>query len=122
ASARRALALSGADGVMVGRGAQGAPWRLAEIAHALHGTPAPVIPQGAALADLVADHYQAILGFYGTALGVKVARKHLGWYLDASVGAIAARAELLTATDPAAVLRLIRSAFGDSAPPTKAAA
>ncbi len=46
ATARQALAQSGADGVMIGRGAQGAPWRLAQIAHALYGAPAPVIPQG----------------------------------------------------------------------------
>ncbi|MGL6210774.1 MAG: tRNA dihydrouridine synthase DusB, partial [Paracoccaceae bacterium] len=59
ATAREALALSGADGVMVGRGAQGAPWRLAEIAHALYGTPAPAIPVGDALADLVTEHYEA---------------------------------------------------------------
>ena len=51
ATATRALDLSGADGVMVGRGAQGAPWRLAQIAHSLYGTPAPQIPQGPALAD-----------------------------------------------------------------------
>ena len=66
---------------MVGRGALGAPWRLAEIAAALHGTPAPQIPTGAALADLVTDHYDQILGFYGTDLGVKaVSYTHLDVY------------------------------------------
>ena len=79
-TAAAALAQSGADGVMVGRGAQGAPWRLAQIAHRLYGTAAPVVPQGAALGDLVAEHYEAMLGFYGRDLGMKCARKHLGWY------------------------------------------
>jgi len=110
ASARAALAASGADGVMIGRGAQGAPWRLAEIAHAVFGTPAPVVPEGAARADLIVAHYEAMLSFYGTGLGVKLARKHLGWYLDAA-GLGAHRAGLVTADHPASVIRLIRAAF-----------
>ena len=109
-SARAALAASGADGVMIGRGAQGAPWRLAEIAHVLHGTIAPVVPRGAALADLVAGHYQAILGFYGADLGLRVARKHLGWYLD-QAGILDGRQALLTAVNAATVLSLIGSVF-----------
>ncbi len=112
-TAREALALSGADGVMIGRGAQGAPWRLAEIAHALFGTPAPVIPAGGALADLVSEHYDAMLAFYGLDLGLRVARKHLGWYLDAA-NLTAPRAALMTATSPAVVHALIRSAFTDA--------
>ena len=114
ATAREALARSGAAGVMIGRGAQGAPWRLAEIAHALHGTPAPVVPTGSALAGLVAEHYDAILSFYGAELGIRVARKHIGWYLD-QAGLSAPRAALMTAASPAAVHALIRSAFAEPA-------
>ncbi len=112
-SAREALRLSGADGVMAGRGAQGRPWLLAEIAHAVYGAPAPVIPQGAALADMIAAHYEAALSFYGPALGPKVVRKHLGWYLDAHAAGAdpALRNALLTATDPGLVLRLIPRIF-----------
>lgn len=62
-TARAALAASGADAVMVGRGAQGAPWRLAQIAHELWDTPAPSIPRGAALAELIEEHYEDMLGF-----------------------------------------------------------
>ena len=113
-TARQARAQSGAAGVMVGRGAQGRPWALAEIAHALHGHPAPKVPQGAALADLVAEHYEAVLAFYGTELGLKVARKHLGWYLEAA-GAAALRPAILTADSPAAVLRLLPPAFAETA-------
>jgi tRNA-dihydrouridine synthase B len=108
ASARAARAASGADGVMIGRGAQGTPWMLAVIAHALHGTPAPVIPQGGALADLVVEHYEAMLAFYGADLGARVARKHLGWYLAAA--GIADR-HILTIADPAQVIRALRQAF-----------
>ena len=77
-----ALAASRADGVMVGRGAQGRPWALAGIAAALFGAPAPAIPEGADRADMVADHYEDMLSFYGRVLGPRVARKHLGWYMD----------------------------------------
>ncbi|MBC7479334.1 MAG: tRNA-dihydrouridine synthase, partial [Pseudorhodobacter sp.] len=95
----------------VGRGAQGAPWRLPEIAHAVYGTPAPQIPQGAALAAVIAGHYDAILSFYGAELGLRVARKHLGWYLDVA-GLEADRAALMTAASPEATLALIARTFG----------
>jgi tRNA-dihydrouridine synthase B len=112
ATARAALAASGADGVMVGRGAQGAPWRLAQIAAALWGKPAPVVPQGAALADLVIGHYEDMLGFYGTELGARVARKHLGWYLE-TAGCTAHRAAVLTADSPAAAIAALRRALAE---------
>jgi len=111
-SAARALALSGAAGVMVGRGAQGAPWRLAQIAAALFGAPAPVVPRGDALADLVIGHYQAMLVFYGEELGIKVARKHLGWYLQ-EAGLTALRGPILTSDSPAQVIRALRAAFAE---------
>lgn len=114
-SARAALAQSGAEAVMVGRGAQGAPWRLAQIAHELFGTPAPDVPQGAALADVVEQHYLDILSLYGAELGLRVARKHLAWYADANQAAAAARAELLRSTTPAATIAVIRAGFADAA-------
>jgi len=110
ASARAALAASGASGVMVGRGAQGAPWRLAEIAAAIWGRPAPQVPRGAALADLVTAHFDASLSFYGRDLGARVIRKHLGWYLDAAGVGPTLRREVLTA-QPEAVPRLLDAAF-----------
>jgi tRNA-dihydrouridine synthase B len=113
ATARQALAQSGADGVMIGRGAQGAPWRLAQISHALHGTPAPRVPEGADLAALVAGHYEAMLSFYGTDLGLRCARKHLGWYLEAA-GLSDHRATLLMTDSPTQVLHLINRIFSQS--------
>nr|WP_259444842.1 tRNA dihydrouridine synthase DusB [Neotabrizicola shimadae] len=120
ATAGRALRQSGADGVMVGRGVKGAPWRLAQIAHDLHGTPAPRVPEGAALADLVAGHYEAMLSFYGEEIGLRVARKHLGWYLDTS-GDAHLRPEIMQSESSRTVLRLIRHAF-DGPPPEREAA
>jgi tRNA-dihydrouridine synthase len=82
--AENALAQSGADGVMVGRGAYGAPWLPARIAAFLAtgrdaGPPALVTQRTIALA-----HYDAMLSLYGRALGVRNARKHIGWYLEQS--------------------------------------
>ncbi|MCY1125347.1 tRNA dihydrouridine synthase DusB [Frigidibacter sp. RF13] len=114
AAAREALHLSGASGVMVGRGAQGAPWRLSEIAHALHGTTAPEVPQGAARAALVADHYEAILSFYGRDLGLRVARKHLGWYADEARIDPGLRARIMVAPHPEEVFALIAEAFSSA--------
>ncbi|NHF74720.1 tRNA dihydrouridine synthase DusB [Paracoccus sp. 12-3] len=119
-SARAALAASGAEAVMVGRGAQGAPWKLAEISHALYGTPAPLVPQGAALADLIAGHYEDMMAFYGTDPGLRVARKHLGWYAQAT-GA-EGRDLLMRAPSPAETLRLIRQVFADAPGPQQKAA
>jgi tRNA-dihydrouridine synthase B len=116
-TARAALQASGAAGVMVGRGAQGRPWALAQIAAALWGAPAPAIPQGAALADLVLAHHDAMLSFYGADLGLRVARKHLGWYLDAAGADPTARAAILTGTDPRAVQAALRAALTDAPGP-----
>ena len=112
ATAREALRLSGADGVMIGRGAQGAPWRPAEVAHDLYGSPAPQIPQGGRLGRMVLDHYDDILTFYGRDLGLRMARKHLGWYLD-EAGLPHAREAILTSTDPAEVIQLLEQAFAE---------
>ncbi|MBL3597276.1 tRNA dihydrouridine synthase DusB [Rhodovulum sulfidophilum] len=110
-TASAALAQSGADGVMVGRGAQGRPWLLAEIGARIAGRPAPAVPEGAALADMVARHYEDMLGFYGTGLGGRVARKHLGWYMDRAGTPGALRRRVLTAPAGAAVLGLLPEAL-----------
>jgi len=112
-SARQALQQSGADGVMVGRGAQGRPWVLAQIAHDLFGTPAPQIPQGSALVDMVTQHYSDMISFYGRDFGQRVARKHLGWYMDDAQTPKALRTEILTQSDPDRVLSQIPSALSE---------
>jgi len=112
ATARKARGASGADAVMIGRAAQGAPWKLAEIAHALHGSPAPDVPEGSGLSDFISEHYEAILSFYGVELGLRLARKHLGWY--AQVAGAALRREMMLSSTPSATLSLIRAAFGNT--------
>ncbi|PUB19387.1 tRNA dihydrouridine synthase DusB [Yoonia sediminilitoris] len=104
-TARSALHQSGANGVMIGRGAQGRPWILAQVAANLHGTPPPHIPQGSALIDMVGAHYEAMLAFYGADHGRKVARKHLGWYMDDAGTPPDLRKAMLTHASPSNVLR-----------------
>lgn len=111
ATARAALKASGADGVMIGRGAQGRPWMLARVAHEIYGTPAPDIPTGAQFAQMVGDHYEAIVSFYGKVMGLRVARKHLGWYMDVCGTPADLRRRVLTAKDTAIVQRLIAVAM-----------
>jgi len=109
--ARRALKASGADGVMVGRGAQGRPWVVAEIAADLAGAPAPEVPRGKDLVEMVAGHYEAALDFYGRDLGRRVIRKHLGWYMDDAATPDDLRREVLASPDPARVLALLPAAL-----------
>nr|WP_255553693.1 tRNA dihydrouridine synthase DusB [Maritimibacter sp. DP1N21-5] len=110
-SALRALDQSGADGVMVGRASGGKPWLLAEISSALYGTPAPRVPKGAALADMVTGHYRASLDFYGADLGKRVIRKHLGWYMDHANTDADLRRRVLSEPDPDRVIDLIPDAL-----------
>ena len=79
--ARDVLTVTGADAVMIGRAAQGRPWICREIDHFLRtGTilPAPYVDEVRALMD---QHLQAHYAFYGEFLGVRTARKHIGWYV-----------------------------------------
>jgi tRNA-dihydrouridine synthase B len=111
ATARAAMDQSGADGVMIGRGAQGRPWVLAQICSDLYGTPAPDVPTGKAFCDMVSNHYEAMLMFYGNELGSRVARKHLGWYMDVAHTPRELRGAVLTLTDSAKVLALLPDAL-----------
>ena len=81
-SASKALHLSGSDGLMVGRGIIGKPWLISQISAYLNKETQPKIPKGLNLIEIVAVHYEEMLSFYGDALGVRVARKHLKSYLD----------------------------------------
>jgi nifR3 family TIM-barrel protein len=83
ATARRALAESGADAVMIGRGAIGRPWLASQVAAELRGEPfAP--PTGAALVDIIRVHLARSVAFHGPRHGVLIFRKHLAAYIDAA--------------------------------------
>jgi tRNA-dihydrouridine synthase B len=111
--ARAMLAASGADAVMIGRGAYGQPWLVGQIGASIAGRPLPAAPVGADLAELVLEHYEAVLAHYGVAQGVRIARKHLGWYLDrlAAPAPATIRNAILTSADPNAIRRILPDAF-----------
>ena len=79
AKALKVLEQTGADGVMIGRAAQGRPWIFREVLAAMNGTSiAP--PSLAEVRAIMLSHLEALYSFYGESHGVRVARKHLGWY------------------------------------------
>jgi tRNA-dihydrouridine synthase B len=82
-TARIALEQSGADGLMIGRGAYGRPWLAGQIDAALNGLSRPE-PTMEARLDIALTHFDEALAFYGERLGLKVFRKHLGWYVEAA--------------------------------------
>ena len=110
--ARRALEESGADGVMIGRGAQGRPWFLRQVALFLATGVRLPDPPPAERMDILLEHYDAILAHYGTAIGVRVARKHLGWYSKGLAGASEFRATANRMDDPQDVRAAVRLLFG----------
>ena len=82
--ARNALSQSGADGVMIGRGAYGAPWQPGRIAEALATGTDPGAPMTEIQCRIAKEHVVAMLDHYGAYLGLRNARKHIGWYLETS--------------------------------------
>ncbi|MDQ0436683.1 nifR3 family TIM-barrel protein [Kaistia dalseonensis] len=113
----RILRLSGADGVMVGRGAYGRPWLPGHLATYCRTGAMPAQPQGEALIELAVSHYEEMIALYGPILGVRNARKHLGWMMEAmkSEGMNidpAARLAIMTENHPARVVSLIRHHLG----------
>jgi nifR3 family TIM-barrel protein len=114
--ARDALTRSGADGVMVGRGAQGTPWRLAQIAADLAGRPVPVDPDPEQRLGIIRRHYADMIEHYGEGLGVRCARKHLAWYVEdlerhLDISLRAAKAGLCRMSDPDQVLETLTTLF-----------
>ncbi len=112
-AAREALAQSGAAAVMLGRGAQGQPWRVGEIGAGLAGKEPPATPKGAELADLISTHYEEMLIDYGIEVGLRAARKHLDWYAEAAGLGLdkPTRKALLDNDQPGDVLSLIKQLF-----------
>jgi tRNA-dihydrouridine synthase B len=94
ASAQTALAQSGADAVMIGRGSYGRPWIASGLGAALRQNDAMMEPDARTRLTILLEHLAASLAFYGDALGLKVFRKHLGWYVEnAPFGTSATRRE-----------------------------
>ena len=106
--AEEALTRSGADGVMIGRGAYGRPWFVAQVIHFLATGERKPDPALAAQLQIVLEHYDAMLTHYGVSVGSRVARKHIGWYSKGLPGSAEFRAAVNRCDDPASVKALIQ--------------
>jgi tRNA-dihydrouridine synthase B len=89
--ARQVLESTGADGLMIGRAAQGRPWIFAQVQHYLRSGEILPDPPPAQIRELLLEHLEKLYRFYGEEHGVKVARKHIGWYCRARPGSAAFR-------------------------------
>ncbi|RMD88368.1 MAG: tRNA dihydrouridine synthase DusB [Alphaproteobacteria bacterium] len=99
--AARALALSHADGVMIGRGAYGRPWFIRQVQHFLKTGEKLPAPPLEAQAALVLEHFDAMVAHYGATTGVRMARKHVGWYTKGLPGSAEFRNRYNRIVDPA---------------------
>jgi tRNA-dihydrouridine synthase B len=111
ADAREALEQSGADGVMIGRGAYGRPWLLGQVMAALRdggSRPEPSLDEQ--LATML-EQYDDMLALYGRQTGVNLARKHIGWYTKGLPGSAEFRNRVNTQDDPAAVVAMLEEFY-----------
>jgi tRNA-dihydrouridine synthase B len=109
--AERALAESGADGVMIGRGAYGRPWFVAQVIEWLRTRRRVADPPLATQYATLRDHYEDMLEHYGSAVAVKIARKHIGWYSKGLPGSAEFRAAVNQTAEPSAVRRLVHAFY-----------
>ncbi|ADL01092.1 tRNA dihydrouridine synthase DusB [Brevundimonas subvibrioides] len=111
--AREALQKSGADALMLGRGVYGRPWLAAHLERALRDGTVLTEPGAAERFDIVVDHMRASIAFYGPGLGLKMFRKHLGWYVEQAPWPAsaddrrAAKGQICRLDDPEAVVRVL---------------
>ncbi|MEI6643789.1 MAG: tRNA dihydrouridine synthase DusB [Novosphingobium sp.] len=122
--AANALEQSGADGLMIGRGAYGRPWLLGQIMHWLDTGERRSDPTIAEQYALITEHYHAMLEHYGTMTGVNMARKHLGWYTKGLPGSAEFRNRVNFIDDPKAVLAALAEFYARAmaAPASRVAA
>ena len=109
--ARLALDQSGADGVMIGRGACGRPWFPSQVMAFLATGERRADPSAEEQRDTLLEHFDAMLVHYGTDTGIRMSRKHIGWYAKGFPGAAEFRARAMTLNDPAAIRAAIRAAW-----------
>ena len=109
--ARRVLALTGADGIMIGRAAHGRPWIFREFSYFLNEgkkLPPPAAPE---MRSVVLEHLEGIYSLYGEELGLRIARKHIGWYTRGLPGGEAFRREANAIESAAAQLAAVGRFF-----------
>jgi len=109
--AETALAQSGADGIMVGRGAYGKPWLLGQVMEWFATGRLRPDPSLDEQYHLIIEHYEAMLMLYGRETGVNLARKHIGWYTRGLHGSAEFRNRVNQEADPTIVLRMLHEFY-----------
>ena len=109
--ARTALSQSGADGVMIGRGAYGRPWLLGQVMADLGAGGHRPDPSLDEQLSVILDQYDAMQSLYGTVTGVNLARKHIGWYTKGLTGSAEFRNRVNTQDDPGVVKAMLRDFY-----------
>jgi len=111
ADAHEALRQSGADGVMIGRGAYGRPWLLGQMMAELGGGGPRPEPSLDEQLEVMLQQYEEMLSLYGTHTGVNLARKHIGWYTKGLPGSAELRNKANQQDDPAVVVGMLRDFY-----------
>lgn len=106
-----ALARSGADGVMVGRGCYGKPWLIGQLIHYFETGEKNPDPTLSEQLEIMLSHYREILAHYGDYRGVRIARKHISWYISSLPGAAAFRKNINKLTDPEEVINALQEFY-----------
>jgi tRNA-dihydrouridine synthase B len=109
--AREALHQSGADGVMIGRGAYGRPWLLSQVMTDLGGGGVRSDPTLDEQLEVMIEQYEAMLELYGTHTGVNLARKHIGWYTKGLPGSAELRNSVNQQENPGIVIGMLREFY-----------
>lgn len=108
---KTALEQSGADGIMVGRGAYGKPWLLGQFMHWFKTGEKIADPDIQAQYAILDEHYRDMLNLYGEDVGAKVARKHIGWYTKGLPGSAEFRNQANKESDPDVVLKMLEEFY-----------
>ena len=108
------LALTGADGLMIGRAAQGNPWIFREISHFLNTGSTKSPPSLTEVRNVLINHLENLYDFYGNHMGVRIARKHIGWYCRHHTGTEAFRQQINQVERPREQLDLVNEFFSNA--------
>jgi tRNA-dihydrouridine synthase B len=111
--AKQVLAATGADFLMVGRAAQGRPWIFREIEHFLATGKHLAAPAPDEVCEIMLGHLDNLYSFYGEFTGVRIARKHISWYLKTLPGSAGLRERVLRAEAAAEQQAFVRGFFAD---------
>lgn len=118
--AREVLALTQADGLMIGRAAQGNPWIFQQIKHYLSENTLLNPPDNTVISNTLAEHLNNLYDFYGELSGVRIARKHIGWYINGLQGAQSFKRQVNQINDAETQLELVTDFFNSQQKPIAA--